>query len=88
MFKKIVLASLLLATPALAQQPDPAFMQRAINALQTQRNNALDGQAAMEARLAGLTEDLSKTNAKIKELESKNKELEDKLNSPKEITPE
>lgn len=78
MFKKIVLISFILAaTPAFAQQPDAAFLQRAIGTLQTQRNAALDAQAIAEARSAGLADDLNKANAKIKE-------LEDKLNPSKE----
>jgi len=78
MLNKIVLASfILVATPAFAQQPqDTAFLQRAISSLQTQRNNALDAQAAAEAKIAGLIDDLTKANFKIKE-------LEDKLNPPK-----
>ena len=71
MFKKALLILVLTTIPVLAQQPDPAFMQRAINALQTQRNNALDAQALSEAKLAGATEDLAKANARIKELEAK-----------------
>jgi TolA-binding protein len=46
----------LLAASALAQQPipqgaDPAFLQQALNALQAQRNRALDEAAAAEAQL-------------------------------------
>lgn len=78
--KKILLTSafVLMTSSAFAQQPpqaDTAFMQRAISALQAQRNAALDTQAASEAKLAGLTEDLAKANLKIKG-------LEDKLNPP------
>jgi hypothetical protein len=70
MFKFIILFSLF-ALPVYAQQQqaDPAFMQRAITSLQTQRNNAFDAAAVAEAKAAGLTEDLAKANAKIKELE-------------------
>jgi hypothetical protein len=70
MFKYAVLFFLLIV-PAYAQQPDVAFMQRAIVSLQTQRNNALDAAAASDAKLAGLTEDLTKAQAHIKELEAK-----------------
>jgi TolA-binding protein len=68
---RIVLLVLLFWTTsfALAQQADPVFMQRAISALQTQRNSALDAQVVAEAKVTGLTEDLNKANAKIKELE-------------------
>lgn len=53
------------------QAPDPAFLQRALSALQAQRNAAMDSQVVAEARAAGLTEDLAKANARIKELETK-----------------
>lgn len=65
-------ATLLLAltASALAQQPpDPKFMQHAIEALTAQRNNALDGQAALAARLAIANDDLAKMNAKVAEME-------------------
>lgn len=77
MFKKIILASFILATPAYAQQPDIVFLQRALGAIQTQRNAALDAQAIAEAKASGSADELVKANNKIKE-------LEDKLNSPKE----
>ncbi|MEI5710467.1 hypothetical protein WB401_46285, partial [Streptomyces brasiliscabiei] len=54
-----------------AEQPDPAFMQRAIAALQNQRNQALDAAAAAAAKAEGLSEDLVKAQARIKELEEK-----------------
>jgi TolA-binding protein len=74
-----VIALLVLTTPALAQgAPDPAFMQRAIAALQNQRNAALDAQTVAEAKLQGLTEDLNKANARIKELEDAKKAPEKK----------
>lgn len=67
-----LLGSLLLASPALGQQaPDPAFLQRAITAVQTQRNLALDAQAVAEAKVATLIEELAKAQARVKELESK-----------------
>jgi len=70
--KKIVFATLLLlSTSAFAQQSDPAFMQRAVTALQAQRNAALDGAAAQQARADGLQEELNKAQARIKELEAK-----------------
>lgn len=70
---RFLIAFLLIATPALAQQqpPDPKFMERAIQVLQTQRNQALDGQAAETARAAGLTEDLAKAQAEVKRLTEK-----------------
>lgn len=71
--KKIIIVILLLASPTFAQQQpvDPAVMQRVINSLQAQRNQALDAAASQEVRAVGLTEDLSKAQARIKELESK-----------------
>jgi hypothetical protein len=67
-----ILLLLLAASPASAQQqPDPQFMQRAIAALQTQRNQALDTAAGAEARAAGLADDLARAQARIKELEQK-----------------
>ena len=85
MYKFVVLFTLL-AIPAYAQQPpqqtqqqpDVAFMQRAIVSLQTQRNNALDSAAASDAKAAGLTEELTKAQARIKELEEANKNIDKK----------
>lgn len=76
MIKKALLVLMLSTSTAFAQAPasnapDPAFMQRAITALQTQRNSALDAQALSEAKLAGVIEDLNKANTRIKELEAK-----------------
>lgn len=70
--KRILIALCLFATPAFAQQaPDPAFLQRALAAVEQQRNQALNSQAVAEARAAGLTDDLAKANARIKEMETK-----------------
>lgn len=72
MLKKIlVLTTIFASTSAFAQQqtPDPVFMQRAITSLQAQRNSALDAQIVAEAKLAGVSEDLAKAQARIKELE-------------------
>ena len=72
MKKIIVIAGLLASTSAFAQQqPDPAVMQRALNVLQAQRNQAMDSAAIAEARAVGLADDLAKAQAKIKELEPK-----------------
>lgn len=62
---------ILLASPVFAQQPDPIFLQKAITAVQTQRNLAMDAAAVAEAKLAQATEELTKANARIKELEPK-----------------
>lgn len=69
MFKRVALLLVLSTAPAFAQAPDPAFLQKAVNALQTQRNSAMDAQAVAEAKLQIVTDDLAKANAKIKELE-------------------
>jgi hypothetical protein len=70
--RKIILLSLaLLSTPAFAQQSDPAFLNRAIAVLQAQRNQALDSVAAERARADGLSDDLAKAQARIRELEPK-----------------
>lgn len=52
--KKLAVLILLIASPALAQQqpPDPAFLQRALGAMQAQRNQAMDSAAVSEAKLA------------------------------------
>lgn len=65
--KKLAALILLIASPALAQQqPDPALMQRALAAMQAQRNQALDIAAEREAQLML---ELAKAQARIKELE-------------------
>jgi hypothetical protein len=69
--KKLIVLLSLISSPAFAEQPDPAFMQRAIAALQNQRNQALDAAAAAAAKAEGLSEDLVKAQARIKELEEK-----------------
>lgn len=68
-----VLAFLLLASPAFAQQAptDPATLQRAITILQQQRNQALDMQANSEMRAAQLTEENAKLKAELDELRKK-----------------
>jgi hypothetical protein len=66
--KKIALLFMLAASPAFGQQqPDAQFLQRAIAALQAQRNQALDAAASAEARAAGLADDLAKAQTRIKE---------------------
>lgn len=66
---------LLTLSTANAQQPDPAFLQKAINAVQTQRNLAMDSAAVAEAKLVTVTEELTKAQAEIVNLK---KQLEDK----------
>ena len=71
--RKIAFAIALLVTPALAQQapPDPAFMQKAIVALQAQRNAALDAQAVAEARASVLAEEVATLKKQIDETRAK-----------------
>jgi hypothetical protein len=70
MKRLLVAAALLAASPALAQQQaDPAFLNRALTALQAQRNAAMDQAAGEKARADGLADDLAKAQARIKELE-------------------
>jgi hypothetical protein len=66
MKRLIIIAVLALASPALAQQPDPAFLQQALIAMQQQRNAALDGQAQSQAMAAV---EIAKLKARIAELE-------------------
>jgi hypothetical protein len=73
--KARILVALMLALPFAANAqtapPDPALLQHAANALQAQRNQAMDAAAIAEARAAGLADDLAKAQARIKELEPK-----------------
>ena len=68
-----VAVALLLAIPALAQQPppDPAFMQKAIVALQVQRNAALDAQVVAEARAAQLSDEVAALKKQIEDAKPK-----------------
>jgi len=69
-----VAAALSLVSPAFAQQqPDPAFLQRALASMQSQRNQAMDALAVSEAKSAGLADDLAKAQIRIKELDDKTK---------------
>jgi hypothetical protein len=66
--------ALLASAPAFSQQqPEVATLQRAINILQMQRNQASDQTVAAELRASGLADDLAKAQARIKELEEKEK---------------
>lgn len=70
-FSLLVVAFVLAILPAVAQPADPAFLARAIQALQAQRNSAMDQAAEYKARADGLADDLAKAQARIKELEPK-----------------
>lgn len=68
--KKIVISlGLLLTSPAFAQTPDPAFMNKALASIQQQRNSAMDAAASAEARVALLQDELNRMAAKIKSME-------------------
>lgn len=71
MYLRSLLLLLALTSSASAQQPDPIFLQKAITAVQTQRNLAMDAAAVAEAKAAQLSDDLAKAQARIKELEPK-----------------
>lgn len=71
---RYIFVLLLMTAPALGQQLDPAFMQKAINVLQAQRNEALDSAATAQARVAILADELAKAQERIKELEPKPEE--------------
>lgn len=68
--KYLAFAFALLATPALAQQapPDPATLQRAIAAIQAQRNAALDQAASMQIEAQRLADENAKLKAEIEAL--------------------
>lgn len=73
MYVRVLLFSLVMITSVAAQQqqPDPAFLQRAISAVQSQRNLAMDAAAVAEAKVAAVTAELDKAQARVKELEAK-----------------
>lgn len=71
MYLRALFLLVVLSAPAAAQQPDPMFLQRAIAAVQTQRNVAMDAAAVAEAKVAALTEELDKAKVRVKELEAK-----------------
>lgn len=70
MFRCLIVSLLLLATPAIAQQqpPDQATMQRAIAAIQAQRNAALDQAASIQVEAQRLADENAKLKAEIEAL--------------------
>jgi cell division protein FtsB len=70
MIRLTLLALALLTASAHAQQqpPDPAFMQRALSAMQTQRNQAMDQAAIAQAQAAQAQEEVAKLRAEIEQL--------------------
>lgn len=73
--KYIVTLLLILASSASFAQSnnDAAFWQKAADAIANQRNNAMNSVALTEAKLTIATEELAKAQARIKELEEKDK---------------
>ena len=68
-----------MVTSALADPPlDPVLLQRIIGSMQAQRNQALDALAVSEARLVAMTADLTKAQERLKELEPKSSESDNK----------
>lgn len=79
MIRALVVATLLAAaSPALAQQPDAATMQKAVSIIQAQRNQALDAQVGAEIRASTLADENAKLKARVQELEAR---------LPKDATP-
>lgn len=73
----VIPLALMFATPSFAQQQpqlDPAFLQRAIAALEDQRNTALTNEVTWRARYEVLADQLAKANARITELERAGKQ--------------
>lgn len=78
MKRSIIILSLLVSSSAFAQVPnDPNFLQKALGVLENQRNQALTNQAIAETKLLMMVDDISKSTTKIKELETKIKDLEE-----------
>jgi hypothetical protein len=75
----IVAAAMLFATAALAQTPqtpappDPAVLQRMVETISAQRNQAMNAATEYEAKLAVITGELTRATARIKELETASK---------------
>jgi uncharacterized protein (DUF342 family) len=77
--KKLILAIVVFASPALAQQPqsDPASLQYLIASLQKQRNMSMDAAALADARLSQLMDELQKVNAQVKQLSDELQKLKE-----------
>lgn len=69
---RLALLLTLFANPALAQQaaPDPVTLQRAVSAIQQQRNAALDQAASFQIEVQRLTEENAKLKAEIEALKN------------------
>jgi hypothetical protein len=65
---RIFLILLAISSSALAQQPDPVFLQKAIAAVQAQRDAANNNAAIETARAAMLADEVAKLKAEIEEM--------------------
>lgn len=73
MRRYVLAAAVLLSFPAYAQQaqqPDPATLQRAIAAIQQQRNAALDQAATFQIEAQRLADENAKLKAEIEALKA------------------
>lgn len=70
---RYIFIALLLSSPVFAQQqqPEATDLKRVINALYQQRNSAMDQQLNAEVKAAATADELTKAQARIKELEAK-----------------
>lgn len=76
MRRYVLAAAVLLSFPAYAQQsqqPDPATLQRAITAIQQQRNAALDQAATFQIEAQRLADENAKLKAEIEALKAAGK---------------
>lgn len=71
MLRILILMALLAAPAAAQQQPDPAFLQHALDAVAAQRERAMNETALERVKVVQLQEALAKAQARIKELEAK-----------------
>lgn len=68
----IVLAATILPLTASAQQqPNPAFLEKAVAALQAQRDQANNAHAGAEAQRALLADEVTRLKAEIEEMKKK-----------------
>lgn len=63
-----IVATLLMVSPALAQQPDVATLQKAVQTLQQQRNQAWDAAATAQIEIQKLNEELQKAKGELEKL--------------------
>lgn len=78
MYLRILILIIAFSSPALAQQDDSALIRKALDIVANQRNQALGDAAVWQAKAMLISEDLTKAQARIKELETKNEGPNDK----------